>query len=548
MIKTARSFALSLALLFVSAVAYAQGPNGSGIYYKNANGKCGSELKTALFNIIKVTAQDVTSYNGLITAYELTDTRPDGYVRDWYSNITNYRHGVDTGGYKKEGDSYNREHTVPQSWFNEASPMKSDVVHVVPTDGYVNNRRSSYPFGEVESVTYKSANGYCKLGSCKTPGYSGTVFEPNDEIKGDIARIYFYMVTCYEDKATGWGHSVFASSKYPGLQQWVLDMMMRWSKQDPVDEVETARNNAVQQVQGNRNPFVDYPGLEDYVWGTKVEQPFSYNNYQGGSNDSVFTVVQPVFNPIGGTYVKSVTVGIRTNTEGATIHYTTDGSEPTEQNTVYSDSLTFTVTTTLKAIAMKDGGKSAVTEATYVIKDEGGPVVEPVNSTIEINKTFFNVDYKNTVGNTHTEDFIGTQDGIKVVYSLGNGVQRYVNESQIRLYPGNNLTFSVEAGAIREVVFSVAKTSSNPLLASNGFVKDLKWTGDAQNVVFSAGGESGHLQITTASVIVDAGSSGITEATTTTVMPTVYYDLQGRRVMNPVKGLYVVNGKKVYCK
>ena len=118
MIKTARSFALSLALLFVSAVAYAQGPNGSGIYYKNANGKCGSELKTALFNIIKVTAQDVTSYNGLITAYELTDTRPDGYVRDWYSNITNYRHGVDTGGYKKEGDSYNREHTVPQSWFN----------------------------------------------------------------------------------------------------------------------------------------------------------------------------------------------------------------------------------------------------------------------------------------------------------------------------------------------------------------------------------------------------------------------------------------------
>jgi hypothetical protein len=258
--------------------------------------------------------------------------------------------------------------------------------------------------------------------------------------------------------------------------------------------------------------------------------------------------VQPVFNPIGGTYVKSVTVGIRTNTEGATIHYTTDGSEPTEQSTVYSDSLTFTVTTTLKAIAMKDGGKSAVTEATYVIKDEGGPVVEPVNSTIEINKTFFNVDYKNTVGNTHTEDFIGTQDGIKVVYSLGNGVQRYVNESQIRLYPGNNLTISVEAGAIREVVFSVAKTSSNPLLASNGFVKDLKWTGDAQNVVFSVGGESGHLQITTASVIVDAGSSGITEATTTTVMPTVYYDLQGRRVMNPVKGLYVVNGKKVYCK
>jgi hypothetical protein len=206
------------------------------------------------------------------------------------------------------------------------------------------------------------------------------------------------------------------------------------------------------------------------------------------------------------------------------------------------------VTTTLKAIAMKDGGKSAVTEATYVIKDEGGPVLEPVNTTIEINKTFFNVDYKNTVGNTHTEDFIGVQDGIKVVYALGSGQQRYINESQIRLYPGNKLMFSVEVGVIREVEFSLAKTSNNPLQASDGFVKDLKWTGDGQNVVFSAGGESGHLQITTASVIVDTGSSGITEATTITVKPTVYYDLQGRRVINPVRGLYIVNGRKVYCK
>ena len=186
-----------LAIAMTALGTLAQGPNNTGTYYMNANGQKGAQLKTALWNIIK--SPQVKSYSGLYDAYVQTDTRADGYVRDWYSNATNYRHNEDTGSYKKEGDSYNREHSVPQSWFNEASPMKSDIVHVIPTDGYVNNRRSNYPFGEVGSVDYQSKNGYSKLGSCKTAGYSGKVFEPNDEIKGDIARIYFYMATCYED-------------------------------------------------------------------------------------------------------------------------------------------------------------------------------------------------------------------------------------------------------------------------------------------------------------------------------------------------------------
>lgn len=185
---------LLLLLLFIAGVcaAWAQGPNGSGTYYQSADGKKGVALKTALFNIIK--NPSVTSYKGLYDAYIQTDTRPDGYVRDWYSNATNYCHNVDNkGNYTKEGDMYNREHSVPQSWFNEASPMKSDIVHVLPTDGYVNNRRSSYPLADVNNVTYSSKNSYSKLGSCKNDGYSGTVFEPNDEIKGDMARIYFYI-------------------------------------------------------------------------------------------------------------------------------------------------------------------------------------------------------------------------------------------------------------------------------------------------------------------------------------------------------------------
>lgn len=307
-----KSLCFFAAFLAIALSAMAQGPNNSGTYYQNANGKKGADLKTAMFNIIK--NPTVVSYKGLIDAYKKTDTRPDGCVRDWYSNTTNYRHDTDkAGNYKKEGDVYNREHSVPQSWFSEASPMKSDIVHVFPTDGYVNGRRSNYPFGEVSKITYQSNNGYSKLGSSKIAGYSGTVFEPNDEVKGDIARIYFYMATCYEDKITNWsGESIQGSSKYQPYTQWTFDMLMRWSKQDPVDEVEIARNNAVWNVQKNRNPFVDYPGLEEYVWGSKKTDAFSYDNYNdSGVTEGISTpttvspVTDDIFHTLSGVRVSS---------------------------------------------------------------------------------------------------------------------------------------------------------------------------------------------------------------------------------------------------
>lgn len=270
----------------------AQGPNKSGTYYQAANGEMGRELKTALCGIIERESEDVTSYDGLIGAYVKTDTRSDGYVRDWYSNATNYRHDTDkAGSYSKEGDCYNREHSIPQSWFSEASPMKSDIVHVFPTDGFINGKRSSFPFGEVASIEYQSKNGYSKLGPCKTPGYTDTVFEPNDEVKGDIARIYFYMATCYENRITNWtkGSSNIQNDKYKPFPDWQMSMLMRWSEADPVDAVELARNDSVFVVQGNRNPFVDYPRLEQLIWGNSTDVAFVYDNYeepQSGGDDS----------------------------------------------------------------------------------------------------------------------------------------------------------------------------------------------------------------------------------------------------------------------
>ena len=265
--------------------AFAAAPNGSGSYYSAANGKKGSALKTALCGIIY--SRTEKSYDYLWTAFKTTDVRSDGKIWDMYSNITNYTPVTSGSSYSVEGDCYNREHSFPQSWFGSNAPMYTDLHHIYPTDGKVNGMRANYPFGETTGNKYKSANDFSKLGTCTVSGYTGTVFEPADEYKGDFARTYFYMITCYEEKLHDWYTNysstevvaVIDGSTYPGFQTWQLNMLLKWAKNDPVDAKEIARNTAVKNIQNNRNPFIDYPGLEQYIWGSCKDTEFSYNNY-----------------------------------------------------------------------------------------------------------------------------------------------------------------------------------------------------------------------------------------------------------------------------
>lgn len=268
-----------VSLLMVTIHLFAQGPNNSGTYYRNADGSKGKALKTALYSIIN--SHTARSYDNLWTDFRTTDRRADGKVWDMYSNITNFTFGTDqAGSYSGEGDVYNREHSFPKSWFNDAKPMYTDLVHLVPTDGYVNGRRNNYPFGETNGDIWKSANGFSKLGSCTVSGYSGIVFEPNDEYKGDFARIYFYMATCYEKQISSWNSDMLSHDSYKPYATWAMDMLLRWAKEDPVSKKEIDRNNAIYSIQHNRNPFVDYPGLEEYVWGSLTSVAFSYDKYQ----------------------------------------------------------------------------------------------------------------------------------------------------------------------------------------------------------------------------------------------------------------------------
>jgi endonuclease I len=538
---------LLLLSLFIAGVCatWAQGPNGSGTYYQNANGKKGAALKTAMFRIINPHYN--IGYDGLYEAYKKTDTRPDGYVRDWYSKTTNYRHVTDkAGSYNQEGDCYNREHSVPQSWFG-SGVIKSDIVHVLPTDGYVNNRRSNFPFGEVANATYNSDGNYCRLGSCKTAGYSGTVFEPGDDIKGDLARIYFYMATCYESQAPSWGHSVFTGSTYQPFAQWTYDMLIRWAKQDPIDDVEIARNNAVYETQQNRNPFVDYPGLEDYIWGDMTDVAFSYDNYAGGgSGGETVTVAMPTFSPDAGTYYNSIMVELDCATEGADIYFTTDGADASEQSRAYMGPFEITTTSTVKAVAIKDGKRSAQAEATYTITDE--PVIPgggtPVDCDVVINNALFGSSANGTIAKSDDADLTGSQNGITFVYALGSGNQRYANATEIRLYNGNTLTISVAEGKLTALDFTIGSKTS-PLSADTGSFSEFKWTGNASQVIITSSSNTA-LRNVKVSVSAPSGPSAIDNIQTNPLSGRrVIYNLSGQRVANPTHGIYIVDGKKV---
>ncbi len=257
---------LAFISFFLLSNIYAQEPDG---YYDDAQGLTGSELKTALFHIIS--SHTAISYDDIWNAFQSTDKKSDGTVWDIYSNCT-YHFGTDQcGSYGGECDCYNREHSFPKSWFNDASPMYTDLFHIYPSDGYVNGRRSNYPYGEVSNPTYTSSNG-CKLGPNTYGSYTGTVFEPADEYKGDLARSYFYMVTCYEDKVAGWeanasgADAMLNGTTYPCFEDWALQMLLEWNNEDPVSQKEIDRNNAIYNIQGNRNPFIDHPEYVCMIW------------------------------------------------------------------------------------------------------------------------------------------------------------------------------------------------------------------------------------------------------------------------------------------
>ena len=474
---------------------YAQPPVGTGSYYSAADGLCGEELKTAMWNIIK--NPDVDGYSALWADYSLTDMTPDGYVWDMYS-YTYYYTNFDKKDQKSEGSGLNREHSMPKSWFNSAEVEKelmySDIVHVIPVDGWINNKRSNWPYGETNKTgTFKGD--FSKLGASSLSDYKNkTVFEPNDLYKGDLARIYFYMITCYEDQVANWSCDMFSNDSYTGFATWAMNMLMRWSGKDLVSQKEMDRNHKCFTIQFNRNPFVDYPGLEQYIWGELKTKPFSYDHYEvpDGLNGDTPTeeyyaliLHAPFFGSLDDFQINDVNKGgLKNDIWTPTVEYgmkatafTSAGERPTE-SWLISPVIDLTMSRDV-VLEFQHAGKffgDMNSEATLWVREEGGQWEQ-----IPINQYFTNSSWTFKTNKTSLSDYEGK---------------------------------SIQLG------FCYKSTASN---AGTWEIKNLKITGWVTDT-----------------------STNIFETPVQLVREDGYtYNLAGQRVDNPTeRGIYIRNGKK----
>ena len=461
---------------------WAQIPSG---YYNNANGKTGDELKVALHNIIK--GHHVVSYAGLLNAFAYTDCKPNGKIWDIYSNIEYSLSTGLCGDYEQEGDCWNREHTWPQSWFNESTTPRSDLFHVYPTDGYVNGQRSNYPYGEVNHPIYTSGNG-SKLGPCVTSGYSGRVFEPIDEYKGDIARGYFYMSVRYYSEDSDWGTSGMTNKSE--ILPWAMTMLLRWSDEDPVSDKEIARNNAVYGYQNNRNPFIDHPEYARMIWDPNWQGGVSYNITcaTGLSHGSVSapesamegTTVSITATPELGYMVDTYSV-YKTGSPNTTVTVSSNGTF-TMPGYAVTVSATFVVNNNYYDITLGTVSHGSIT-ASETSARSGQTITltaTPNNGYSLYSWYVFKTGDMNTTVNVSNNSFVMPAFNVTVmatfVQGSANGDFVKVTSAPtdwsgeyILVYEQNNTTGYVWTG-LDAVSCFVSKTISNNTIADNGFV------------------------------------------------------------------------------
>lgn len=276
----AKKTVAALMMLLAGEALHAQIPDG---YYASLKGKKGAALKTAVHELIK--EADVLSYGSgadhTWSGFYTTDRADDGSVIDRYSNDKRY-----FGSKGSVVSGMNIEHSFPKSWWGGSTVQAyKDLYNLMPCEQKINSSKSNYPMGKVTNV--KTDNGCTRIGTGSN-GYQ--LWEPADKWKGDFARGYMYMATAYQDYSWSGTQAlqILQKGAYPTLQKWAYTLYIEWAKTDKVDELEVKRNNEVHKIQGNRNPFVDFPNLMEYIWGDSIDTAFDPDkticseNYKGG--------------------------------------------------------------------------------------------------------------------------------------------------------------------------------------------------------------------------------------------------------------------------
>ena len=547
-----------IALVLVAQFSWADkpvtAPADIPAYYAGANNKSGTSLYNALNTITNVGFSSL-GYDGAIDAYQKSDVYPTdpnhpdyvpgraGQLWDMYGACS-FTSGDECGSYKKECDCYNREHSIPKSWWGSGkNNMYSDIFHLVPTDGYVNNRRSSYAFGEVSGNPTYSYNG-CKLGSSvstittdrntllgTSATCSGTVFEPRDEYKGDFARGYLGMIAKYSNTTysitSGEGSKIFesfSSTTHFGLTKYGIVLLMKWHREDPVSQKEIDRNNGIQKTQGNRNPFIDYPYLAEYIWGEK--------NGQTVDMSQLMPSTDPDFIP-----------GVSNGWRG-------DDTPPTPPTPTVKHGVSWSVCGTIQSVdSIAENAMLTTLPATPVSCSTESPVFmgwtdAPISGTtddqpailytrpaqfpvVTADITYYAVFAKETIeegtsvptqvllnfndmGYTNGQAISSAivKDGVTVSFAGGSNPVAYYTGA-IRVYAGGTMT--IAANAITQIDFTFGSSdNTNAITVNTGTFVSPTWTGEADEVVFTVEGSSKHRRFASAQVTMNGSGATAT--------------------------------------
>ena len=464
-------------------------------YYDGVSGKKGADnILNALQTCISKNYNEI-SYKGLEPHYLKTDFYADT-LWDMYSTC-NFTYDMANIPQKYVCDGWNKEHVVCQSWLG-SGPMVSDMFNVYPTDARVNNLRSNYPYGVVGTNKGISNDpehhALGKLGtSALTGAGSNTVYEPDDRYKGDFARTFFYMVARYRDKTlnNGEGSSMFTSSP-TNLTSYSLSFLLDWHRNDPVSMKEVDRNQGVYGEQNNRNPFIDYPELVEYIWGNKIGQQVD------------LSTMTPTCESLTPTPQTTTKYGVTWMVDGVELYTDSvvEGKKPSK-------------------LPAEPQSCSETSESFYGWAGGSWDGVLPNYLPMDIDE-FSNIDYMPAVlfdvtyhavfahvekeqgqgAVTATQDFSSYKRGNAVTQEKAGNVTITFNKAgasnattyytEVRCYAKSTIVFT--GAQMSEIVFTPGTNDKgNKLTPNTGtMVNDNKWTGNASSITFTVGGDNGY--------------------------------------------------------
>ena len=456
-------------------------------------------------------------------------------------------------------DGWNKEHVCCQSWIG-GSPMTSDLYNVYPTDARVNNLRSNYPYGEVSGSNGAGISkdddhhAMGKLGTSvnSISGYTDRVFEPHDNYKGDFARTFMYMVARYRSQTLndGNGSVMFVSNK-TDFTTYAKNLLMKWHRADPVSEKEIDRNQAVYGIQHNRNPFIDYPDLAEYIWGNRVGQTVDLSS------------MTPTCDGGGQTPVSNTKYGVMWMVNGESVQVDSVAENkrpsvlPAEPTSCSSESDVFVGWTNAPIIGSTDDAPTLYTKTTdipVVTADVALYAVFAHQETVTGANVPSSENFDFSSGYTNQQDMgTVTQNNVSIAFAQAtsqNPPKYYTNGTAVRCYPGNTITVTAEN--ITEIVFTFgASDSSNPITATPGTFTSGTWSGLANSVVFTFGGSSGNRRIAGIEVTMNGQGSTtvtsryITSCQSTTEIETIDETTSPRKIL--IGGhVYLIVGDELY--